>query len=175
MCAAVFASSRPKLTDKPGPVQSANLIERDLPALALEHAIDARGKLFVAAGHRRDDNGPNDPMHFIGRNDQARPRLTHLRPDRRIEPREVDGKSLNGHHVHSLSSKSLDMFCQSRHSSKSSPCSATAARNCFFPTFARIALRRTGTDDDVPAIHGKLNVVFEARLLDERFGKPHAA
>ena len=124
-----FGIKLPKSADESAAIQSAHLVESDLSVLPREHAIDPRGKLLTAARHWRDDYSLHNPVHLVGGDDQARPRFSHFGPHSRIERSEVNSESFDRHHVHSFSSNSFDTFCQSRQSSMSSPCSATAARN----------------------------------------------
>src|SRR6184192_995278 len=115
--------------NEPDFVERSHLIQRDLPVPSVENAIDPIREAASSPGHRRDNYSAHRAVQFRRRDYEARPSLSDLRAHGRVERRQVDAE-LFDHHVHSFSSNALGMFCQSRQSSMSSPCSASAALIC---------------------------------------------
>jgi len=120
---------RAKSTNKSNAIERAHLIERDLPFTAINHAIHTVGKLFPGTGHRSDDDRTNRATHLVRRDDKDGSRLPHFNAHGRVERSKVNAEFFD-YHVHSFSSNSFTMFCKSRKSSMSSPCSARAALIC---------------------------------------------
>src|SRR5690606_11218378 len=102
-------------------VYSADLIEHDLPGLALELALDARWMRSALGSHRRDDHSPDVAVHLIWRDHHTRPGLLNLAGDRGIEVHEVNVESTY-YHAHSSSSQAVAPASWS--SSSSSPAAA---------------------------------------------------
>ena len=119
-------------------------------------------------------------MHLIRRHDHAWTRLSHFRADGRVEPDHIDVEPVGdqpAYHVHSFSSKSLAMFCQSAHSARSrssapGPSFARAFLNCLVPSgdaVSHVDFKRTS-----PSLTIELYLVSEVCLFDDGLRKANS-
>jgi hypothetical protein len=103
-------------------IDRTHLIECDFARSSRESARDTRWKARDSSRHWGDDYRNHMLVHFLRRNNNAWPSLAHFCADSRIKPHKVNIKA-NGdqpaHHVHSVSSNALGIFCQSAHSWRS--------------------------------------------------------
>ncbi len=76
--------------NEPRFVQRLDLIQQNEASAAFKHDRNSIWRMFARAGHRCDDNGSHIIVHFVRGNHDARPRLSQLAPDRRIESCQPD-------------------------------------------------------------------------------------
>ena len=141
-------------------VNAAELIDRYLSLPRAESARDTKRELPTRRRERRDHHCLKVAIHLVGTNDDARPRLLHFMPLRRVQSNEIDIETAD-YHVRSLSaSEDSGASSHSRSSSVNSlPCSAITfliassqpARGSSIPcTMIELPLTRSVTSSPSP-------------------------